>query len=203
MNLFGINVYLMRKRTGLTQKELGERVGVGETTIQNIETGYLSSPTESLTDKLCTAFNTTRDGLLGLAPLDVGERSRAIYVTDSISNDKPFLEVDRIVDTIFIDRDELRGYEYIGLRISDNAMEKSRICCADTVLVRKDAIIKNGDIVVAVYKDSDSVVRRYYKNGNQIVLKSDDEKYYPDIVLDTEKDRFVVIGKVVKCLFNL
>ncbi|MBR1968835.1 MAG: helix-turn-helix domain-containing protein [Clostridia bacterium] len=203
MNLFGINVALMRKRIGLTQKELAERVGVGETTIQNIETGYLSSPTESLIDKLCSAFDTTRGGLLGLTPLDVGERSRAIYVTDSISNDKPFLEIDRIVDTIFIDRDELRGYEYIGLRIGDNAMEKSRICLGDTVLVRKDAIVKNGDIVVAVYKDSDSVVRRYYKNANQVILKSDDEKYYPDIALDTEKDRFVVIGKVVKCLFNL
>lgn len=203
MNLFGINVCLMRKRTGLTQKELGERVGVGETTIQNIETGYLSSPAESLVDRLCEAFNTTRDGLLGITPLDVGERSRAIYVTDSISNDKPFLEVDRIVDTIFVDRDELRGYEYIGLRISDNAMEKSRICLGDTVLVKKDAIVKNGDIVVSIYKDSDSVVRRYYKNGNKVILKSDDEKYYPDIVLDTETDRFVVIGKVVKCLFNL
>lgn len=203
MNLFGINVSLMRKRIGLTQKELAERVGVGETTIQNIETGYLSSPPQSLTEKLCTAFDTTCDGLLGLTPLDVGERSRAIYVTDSISNDKPFLEIDKIVDTIFIDRDELRGYEYIGLRISDNAMEKSRICCGDTVLVRKDAIVKNGDIVVAVYKDSDSVVRRYYKNSNQVILKSDDEKYYPDIILDTEMDRFVVIGKVVKCLFNL
>lgn len=203
MNLFGVNVCLMRKRIGLTQKELGERVGVGETTIQNIETGYLTSPGEGLLEKLCQAFNTTSSGLLGLTPLDVGERSRAIYVTDSISNDKPFLEVDKIVDTIFIDRDELRGYEYIGLRIGDNAMEKSRICLGDTVLVRKDAIAKNGDIVVAVYKDSDSVVRRFYKNGTQVILKSDNEKYYPDISLDIENDRFVLIGKVVKCLFNL
>ncbi|MEE0867732.1 MAG: LexA family transcriptional regulator [Clostridia bacterium] len=204
MELLAKNVAALRQRIGLTQKELAHRVGVGETTIMNIESGYLTAPPDRLATNLAEAFGVSIDGLLGEKPLEVDERSRAVYVAESISNEKPFLEVDKIVDTMFIDRDKLRGYEYIGLKVQDNSMYDSRICRGDTALVRLNALIANGDIVVVVCKDSDAIIRAYYKDGNKITLKANgDKRLYPDIVLDEEKDRIIVLGKVINCMINL
>lgn len=204
VELLAKNVAVLRQRTGLTQKELADRVGVGETTIINIETGYLTAPPIKLAMSLAEVFGVSMDGLLGRVPLEIGERSRAVYVAESISNEKPFLEVDKIVDTMFIDRDKLRGYEHIGLKVKDNSMYDSRICRGDVVLVRLNALIANGDIVVAVCKDYDAIIRTYYKEGSKITLKaSGDKKLYPDIELDEEKDRIIVLGKVINCMISL
>ena len=204
MELLAKNVALLRIRIGITRKELAERLGVGETVVSNIETGYVTAHPQKLLTKIAITFGTTENGLLGLEPLEIGERSRAVYVTDSISNSKHLLEVDKIIDTMFIDRDKLRGYDYIGLKINDNSMEKARICKNDTVLVRLNSPIQNGDTVVVVCKDYDAIVRKYYSIGNEIILKAEgDSKIYPDIVLDSEKDRVVVLGKVVNCMIAL
>lgn len=204
MEMLAMHLTLLRKRTGLTRKQLGERVGVGETTIKNIETGYTVAPPFALVEKLSAVFNVNTDGLLGNTHLEIGEKSRAVYVADSISASKPFVEIEKIVDTIFMDRDDLLGYDYIGLRIKDNAMMNSRICDGDTVLVRKNAIVRNGDIVVAVYGEHDAVVRRYFCEGEKVTLRADAPgDVFSDIVVDTEKERFILIGKVIRCLFSV
>ncbi len=204
MEILAKNLALLRKNAGITRGELAERVGVGVTTITNIETGYTAAPPTKLMDKLAETFGTTVDAILGIKNLEIGERSRVVYVTESISNEKPFLEVDKIIDTMFIDRDKIKGYDHIGLRINDNSMENVRICKGDTVLVRQNAFVHNGDIVVVVYKTHDAVVRKYYDDGEKIILKAEgDYKIYPDIILDKDKDRIVIIGKVVNCMIAL
>ena len=204
MEMLGMNLSLMRKRTGITRAQLAERVGVGETTIINIETGYTSAPPISLVEKLAAVFDVNPDGLIGETYLEVGERSRAVYVADSISGSKPFLEIEKIVDTIFIDRDELQGHDHLGLRIKNNAMARARICEGDTVLIRKNTIVRNGDIVVAVFDETDAVVRRYFCEGDTVTLRAEaSEELYPDIVIDKNSENFLLIGKVIKCLFSI
>ena len=44
MGMLSAHIKSLRKNAGLTQEQLGIRVGVGATTINNIESGYLASP---------------------------------------------------------------------------------------------------------------------------------------------------------------
>lgn len=200
MGMLAAHIRSLRKNAGLTQQQLAMRIGVGSTTINNIESGYLTSPAPKLIDALAATFNTDSYSLLNHMSLDVGEKAKMVHVVSSISSKKPFVEIDKIVETAFIDRSELHGFEYMGLKLKDNSMSGVGMCCGGSVIIRKDAVVKNGDIVAAVYKDEDAVVRKYFKNGDIVRLKAaNDSQLYPDIVLDTQKDRLIIIGRVVHC----
>ncbi len=200
MGMLAAHIRGLRKNAGLTQKQLATRIGVGATTINNIESGYVTSPAPNIIDALAAAFNTDSYSLLNRLSIDVGERAKLVHVVSSISSKKPFVEIDKIVETVFLDRADLHGYEYMGLKMPDNSMVMEAIKEGASVIIRKDAIVQNGDIIAAVYKETDAVVRTYYKDGNTVVLKSaGNPELYPDIVINLEKDHFQIVGKVIHC----
>ncbi len=200
MGMLAAHIRGLRKNAGLTQAQLATRIGVGATTINNIESGYTTSPAPHIIEALAKAFNTDSYSLLNNLSIDVGERAKLVHVVSSVSSKKPFVEIDKIVETAFIDRGDLHGFEYMGIKMPDNSMCEEAIKEGASVIIRKDAVIGNGDIVAAVYNDHDAVIRKYYKESDTVVLKAANSTgLYPDIRLDLTKDRFVLIGKVVHC----
>ena len=198
MGMLSAHIRGLRKNAGLTQKQLAMRIGVGPTTINNIESGYITSPAPHIIDALAAAFNTDSYSLLNHLSIDVGERAKLVHVVSSISSKKPFVEIDKIVETAFLDREELYGFEYLGIKMPDNSMVMEAIKEGASVIIRKDAVIQSGDIIAAVYGDNDAVIRTYYKDGANVVLKAaGNSALYPDITIDLEKDHFVIIGKVI------
>ena len=200
MGILAAHIRGLRKNAGLTQKQLAMRIGVGTTTINNIESGYVTSPAQNIIDALAAAFNTDSYSLLNCLSIDVGERAKLVHVVSSISSKKPFVEIDKIVETAFLDREELYGFEYLGIKMPDNSMVMEAIKEGASVIIRKDAVICDGDIIAAVHNENDAVIRTYHKNGNTVLLKAaGNSELYPDIEVDLEKDRFIIIGKVVHC----
>lgn len=72
-----------RKRIGLTQEQLAERIGVGRASIQNWESGK-HQPSASDLIALADVFNKTVDSLLGRDP-KVGKISEAIEQIEDLS----------------------------------------------------------------------------------------------------------------------
>ena len=203
MGLLAINIRAVRKRKGITIEQLADLLKIGKTTLYNVETGYTQSLPDGILEKLAKVFGTTKEGLLGNEPL-VTDEGRAVYVTEYLSYDKPFLELDKIVETVFIDEKELHGYKYIGLKVHDNAMCNEKIFFGDTVIVRQNAVLKDGDIAAVIYKNNNSIIRKYFFDGKTVLLKPcTDIGNYEEIRLEKEKDRIVAIGKVVKVIRDL
>lgn len=71
-----IRIRELRKKCGITMKELGEKIGVAESTISQYETGKRQPDYETLL-KLGEYFGVTVDFLLGAekAPTSEGERN--------------------------------------------------------------------------------------------------------------------------------
>ena len=205
MGILAINLIKLRGWAGITQNQLAERLDVGATTINNIETGYVTSPPLKFLEEIANLFKTTVDGLMGRKPLDVGERARLIYVVSSIDSKTAIVEAEKIVDGVFMDRDKLRGYDWFGLRINDNALSGKGIHAGYTAIVRVGAKVRNGDVVVAsVEGRGEAVVRIYHKKDNIVTLRAVNESgLYKDIVINTEENYFKLIGKVEKCEFEL
>lgn len=198
MGILAAHIRSLRKNAGLTQKQLAMRIGTGSTTINNIESGYIVSPAPKIIDALAAVFNTDSYSLINRLSLDIGERAKMVHIVSSVSSKRPFVEIDKIVETAFLDRAELYGYEYMGIKMPDSSMVGEAIKEGASVIIRQDAVVKGGDIVAAVYNDHDAVIRIYYREGNTVVLKAANSSgVYPDISLDLEKDRFVLIGKVI------
>ena len=199
MGYLSAHIGALRKNAGLTREQLALRSGVGVTTIKNIESEYITAPAFKILEALARVFDVEPQSLVNRVSPDVGERAKMVHVAKSISGEKPFLETGKIVETVFLDRDELRGYEYVGIKMPDNSMIEDLIPMGASVIIRQDAPIKNGDMVLAVYGEKDAVVRRYFSDGKETVLvASGDKALYPDIRVREGKDRLIILGRVIR-----
>lgn len=197
MSMIGLHIRKIRKNSGLTPESFANVLGVGITTVKNIETGYLPAPDMKFVEKVCETFAVPMEELTDSVSPCVGDGSKIIHIAEYISCEKPFLQPELVVDSMVVNRDDFRGYEYIGLKMKDMSMIDSHICPGDKVIIRIGDAVKNGDKVACVFKGTDSLIRCVYMNGNEVVLKADNASgFYPDIRLDKEKDEFRIIGKV-------
>lgn len=198
MNIISAHIARLRISSGLSQKQLAERIGTGVTTVKNIESGYLTSPPDSIIEKLSEVFGVSSFDLMNCISFCVAEKGRMVHVVSAVSGDKPFLDTAKIVETLFIDADRYDGNEYMGVKICDNAMIDAHLCPDDSVIVRQNVLVKNGDMVLFSYNHQDGIVRRYFKKGNTIFLKAENTSgLYPDIVVDENDEKLLVLGKVV------
>lgn len=204
MSWLGIHVKGLRKYAGLSQEQLAQRIMVGVTTIENIESGYLTAPSITLLDKIAKTFDVTTEALLRPEPLEmIAERAKEVYVVKEMSPDMLLPAWNDVSDVIYVDRDVLRGYDHIAVRVKDNSMLMEGIKCDAVALVRIGAPLKNADIVLALYENK-SIIRKYYLEGSKILLRAANTfENYPDIYLDVNKDKSNIIGKVVRCEFNV
>ena len=198
MNIISAHITRLRISSGLSQKQLAERIDTGVTTIKNIESGYLTSPPDFIVEKLAKVFGVSPFELVNCISFCVAEKGRMVHVVSAVSGDKPFLDTAKIVETLFIDADRYDGNEYMGVKIRDNAMIDAHLCPDDSVIVRQKTLVKHGDMVLISYNHQDGIVRRYFKKGNTIFLKAENTSgLYPDIVVDEKDEKLLVLGKVV------
>lgn len=117
----------------------------------------------------------------GLAPLlgevHAGTLSAAIEVADG------YVPVEAsLAETCFALC--VRGESMAGREIHDG----------DIVLVERDAVVKSGDIVVALIED-EATVKTYHKVRNRLVLKAENPDY-EDIVPDPQGPEVSILGRV-------
>ena len=73
----GERIQLLRRRAGLTQRELGARLGCPPNAIVRLETGKIRDLKGARIVRLATIFGVSADVLLGLEPLEEERVERA------------------------------------------------------------------------------------------------------------------------------
>lgn len=86
----------------------------------------------------------------------------------------------------------LQGGEYIYLKAKGDSMTGARIYDGDLLLIRRQEEIENGEIA-AVLIGEDAYLKRVFKNGDQLVLQSENSAYQPIFCPPTEAK---IIGKL-------
>jgi len=99
MNM-GDRIHFLRTDLGLTLQELGDKVGVGASTVRKWETGYIKTLRTDKMQKLATALNTSVDYLMGWTENNVsvnsvgtnngviGQNSGEIHITQERSKEE-------------------------------------------------------------------------------------------------------------------
>ena len=82
--------------------------------------------------------------------------------------------------------------EVFILEVVGDSMIEAGIHDGDKVIVRKQSIAENGDIIVAMTEHDEATVKRFYKENNRYRLQPENRTMEPIYL-----DKVIVLGKVV------
>jgi repressor LexA len=104
-----------------------------------------------------------------------------------------FLEpVEDETSQIFVDSDIIRNRSCFALKVKGDSMQPSGIIEGDTVIISKDSLVSNGDIVVAMIED-EAAIKVYTKLLNGKICLSSTNENYPTIY----PENCTIMGKLI------
>lgn len=115
-----------------------------------------------------------------------------VPIIGKVTAGQPILAIENIEDTFPIPVEYLQNSEAFMLRVSGDSMIEAGIFDNDFIIVNKQSIAKNGDIVVALIED-EATVKTFYKENNQIRLQPQNKLYQPIIA----NEHLQILGKVI------
>jgi SOS-response transcriptional repressor LexA len=214
---FGGTLLALRKRLGITQKELGKRAGVIFTSISDYEHNKTTPERETL-EKLANALQVSFDELIEMAvhhereqeaiqemlnELEIKKIANEIskQLKDSILVPIPVLEQvpvgkptpkeleEQSTDKMRLPQEMADNANYI-LRLKGMSMIDEGIRERDLLLIRIQSVAQDGDIVIARLKNEEYVIKRYKESGQERWLEPSDSQ------LKSLKESFEVVGIV-------
>ena len=200
MNM-GEKIYYLRTKNSMTLEELGNKVGVGKSTVRKWENGMIANMKRDKILKVAEALNTTPAYLMGWdeAKEETKRKGVKIPVLGRVAAGVPIEMIEDVLDYEEITEDMAKHGEYFALKIQGDSMSP-RIWNNDVVIVRQQYDAENGDIVIATINGDDAVCKRLQKYSDGIALVSLNPQYEPIYLKKDEADGKPVriIGKVVE-----
>ena len=174
-------------------REIGKAVGLSSTATVHTyisklkEKGYLSKE-----DQKGRALKLLKGGKKEEEPKPVynGKELADVPVIGKITAGEPILAVENITDTFPIPIDFVGNSESFMLVVRGESMIEAGILNGDYILVKKQDIARNGEIVVALIGE-EATVKTFYKEKDHIRLQPENSTMDPIIVPDCK-----ILGKV-------
>lgn len=202
----GDKIKIQRKRLGLTQTELGEKLGVKTNAVSKWECNRVEDIPTSKIKAMAVLFEVPPSYLIdddslppSAAPIDLTSKHR-IPILGRIAAGLPLYAEQNIEGYTLTDLNG--GAEYFALRVTGDSMNAARIEDGDVIIVRRQDEVENGELAVVMVGDDDATVKRFYSTDSTVTLmpQSRNPIHQPQIY-DLEKTKIKVLGKVVKVEF--
>lgn len=197
----------LRKQHGLTQDDMGQRLGVQKAAICKYETGRVPIPNEAIME-LCDMFDVTADYLLGRDTVTPMFKERGsvssmfMPVTDTVGvplvgrvhAGLPILADQNITEYIPLPSSDVIAGEYFYMEVEGDCMTGEFIPEGALVLVRMQNRVENGQIAVVRIED-EVLLRKVKWMQSHLVLIPSNPKYEPMIVSGGDVE---IIGRVLE-----
>ena len=125
------------------------------------------------------------------------DQSVAVPLVGRIAAGAPILADQRIDEAFPLPRRLTGGGDLFMLEVSGDSMLEAAICDGDWVVVRRQRVAENGEIVAAMI-DGEATVKVFRKEGGHVTLLPRNERYSPIPADDAE-----ILGRVVAVLRSL
>ena len=204
----GDKIRMLRKQKGLTQTELGEKLGVKTNAVSKWECGRVEDIPMSKVKAMSVLFDVPPSFLIddeqlpsNATPLDVQSFHR-IPILGRIAAGLPLYAEQNIEGYTLTDLNG--GAEYFALRVKGDSMNAARIQECDVLIVRRQEEVENGEVAIVMVGDDDATVKRFYSTGNTVTLmpQSTNPQHQAQMY-DLRKTKIKVLGKVVKVEFSV
>ena len=195
----GEKIKTLRKSLGLTQTELGQRVGVQKNAVSKRECGRVEDITTSTIKLLANLFNVPASYLIDddaspvTSPLLPLPRMKRWQVLGGTACGQPLfkpLEDASVLAPADIDADFV--FQCVG-----DSMINARIFDGDTVFV-KEGEVPDGQIGV-VRVGEEYTLKRIYHGADYLELRSENPMY-PPIIIRGEQENAEIVGRAVQFL---
>lgn len=122
---------------------------------------------------------------------DEDEKTVSVPLVGKVAAGTPILAVENIEEYIDLPRSMVTSGEHFMLEVSGESMIECGIIDGDYIVVRKQNVANDGEIVVAMIDDS-ATVKRFYKENNCFRLQPENSSMQPIYTRD-----LTILGKVV------
>lgn len=170
----GDKIKIQRKRLGLTQTELGEKLGVKTNAVSKWECNRVEDIPTSKIKAMAALFEVPPSYLIdddslppSAAPIDLTSRHR-IPILGRIAAGLPLYAEQNIEGYTLTDLNG--GAEYFALRVTGDSMNAARIEDGDVIIVRRQDEVENGELAVVMVGDDDATVKRFYSTDSTVTL---------------------------------
>lgn len=192
-----------RKELGYTLKEIADKIGVTEATVQRWESGNIKSLRHGRITKLAEILEISpaylmgwveddNDGVLydSLFPIP---KIKKIPLLGTIACGEPILAAENIEDEVDIPEHIKADF---ALRCKGDSMIDARINDGDIVYIKQQPTVENGTIAAVLIGD-EATLKRVYISGNTLTLAPCNSKYQPFFYSEEQLNEIRIIGKAV------
>ncbi|MGN1382108.1 MAG: LexA family protein [Eubacterium sp.] len=192
----GERIKSLREQQGMTLEELGNKVGVGKSTVRKWENGMIENMRRDKIAKLAKALGVTPLYLMGW------DNSLPQNVSVPAAHGVPILGTICAGDGIYADQN-FSGYFFVDhsikadccLYVHGDSMVDAGIEDGDIAFIQQDAEIEDGDICGVVLKDSnEAILKKLYRADGHLILQPCNSAYKPII---EEPENVRIVGKMI------
>ncbi len=123
-----------------------------------------------------------------------GKRWREVPIIGKVATGLPLYAQQEWDRTIVVDGDIYKGQNLFALRIKGDSMKDAGILRGDIVICEPRQYARNGEIVVALIKNEEATVKRFFLRKNYIELQPENEAYQR---MRYEFGEVLIQGKVI------
>ena len=122
----------------------------------------------------------------------------SIPLIGTVTAGQPIFAYENYEDYYPFPTGEFKGDELFMLRVQGTSMIDAGIANGDKIIVRRQQVAENGEIVVALVEDSATVKRFYHRDG-KIILHPENEALSD---MEYEEGEVTILGKVIGLMRN-
>ena len=197
-----------RMALGLTLKQIADKMGVSEATVQRWESGNIKSLRQNRIAQLAEILHTTPAILMGW---DEQKADDSIVIVDNVQfYPIPIFESVSAGFGAHADS-KILGYNMMPFKTKTEAEESMEIRVqgdsmfpkiedGDSVIVRKVSSVDSGSLAVVMIDGEDGVVKKVTYGKDWIELQSINPMYKPVRFTGAEVQRIRIVGKVTKII---
>lgn len=201
-------IKFLREKSNMTQQELAEKVGfktasavnkielglrdINQTKIRAFAAALGVSPGELMGD--VRTHNSIPDGFQPLPSTVKRPRLGVISCGDPIMSEENFDGYDDVPEHINCD---------FTLVCEGDSMIGARICDGDTVYIKQQPTVENGQIAAVLIDGTEKLLKRVYITKDSIVLQAENPAYPPRSFFKEDMNRVSIIGRAVGFYSNV
>ena len=173
--MVGDRILMYLEEQGKTKGDLAKHLGVSSTSVSNWIYGY-KMPRMDKINAMCNYFHIPRAALLDenyIHSVNEFPVKQYDYVSAGDAHNNVIGYYAELLNVLLPN-----SSEYFMVRVKGESMMPT-IADGDTVLVRKQSDVENGEIAVVLIDGEDATIKRVYKSEQGITLVADNPSVYP------------------------